>query len=220
LESKIRLLRTGIPLAEVPFQPRSWPTDGRWRFLQAGRLIEKKGFGTSLRAFAELRKRYPNATLTIAGEGPLRRELETLVQNLGLEEGVSFAGFLGQEDLRKLFYDSHIFLHPSETGADGNLEGVPNSILEAMASGLPVFATKHGGIPEAIENGLSGILVLERDAEALAGELSRALEQPELLRSLAENGAAAVARRFEQGAQVQRLESYYFEAMAPKKVSS
>ncbi|HEX3816976.1 MAG TPA: glycosyltransferase, partial [Chthoniobacterales bacterium] len=75
-ESKIRLHRTGIPLGEIAFRKRVWPNDGSWRFLQAGRLIEKKGLTTSLRAFARFRKQNPNATFTIAGEGPLLDELQ------------------------------------------------------------------------------------------------------------------------------------------------
>ncbi len=87
-------------------------------------------------------------------------------------------------------------------------------MLEAMASGLPVFATTHGGIPEAIEHGVSGVLVAEGDSDALARELLQATEQPELLSAIAERGAAAVAEKFEQSEQVRLLESYYFEAMA------
>src|SRR5439155_470909 len=76
--------------------------------------------------------------------------------------------------LRELLYESHVFLHPSETGPDGNQEGVPNSMLEAMASGLAVFATNHGGIPEAIGNGVSGMLGPERDQKSLARALLEA----------------------------------------------
>lgn len=141
---KIRLQRTGIPLDDIPARERLWPNDGAWRFLQAGRLIEKKGFVTSLRAFATFQGRNPAAVFTIAGEGPMRAELEELTRELGVQNRVCFAGFLSQERLRAAFYESHIFLHPSELGADGNQEGVPNSMLEAMASGLPVFATRHG----------------------------------------------------------------------------
>ena len=82
-------------------------------------------------------------------------------RELGVGDRVFFPGFVSQSELRELFYGSHIFLHPSERGADGNQEGVPNSMLEAMASRLPVLATEHGGIPEAIEHGQSGILVPE-----------------------------------------------------------
>jgi glycosyltransferase involved in cell wall biosynthesis len=130
-------------------------------------------------------KQHPNATLTIAGEGPLLAELQRVVGELGITDRISFTGFVSQEQLREIYYRSHIFVHPSQTGRDGNQEGVPNSILEAMATGLPVFATKHGGIPEAIENGVSGVLVPERDDEALARTLLNAAQDPGLLSRIA-----------------------------------
>ena len=212
-EQKIRIQRTGIPLHEFPFAPRTWPSDGEWRFVHAGRLIEKKGLRTSLRAFADFARAHPQAHFTIAGEGPLLGELQESTRNLGISNQVTFAGFASQQQLRELFYASHIFLHPSETGPDGNQEGVPNSMLEAMASGLPVFATNHGGIPEAIENGVSGVLVPERDAAALARQLSSLTAQPDVLSGIAARGAEQVAAKFEQRAQVAKLENYYFEAM-------
>ena len=175
---KIRIQRTGIPVDEIPFRARVWPSDGAWRFVQACRLIEKKGLKTSLLAFAKFAARYPQSTFTIAGEGPLRSELEAQARELGLGDKVSFPGFVSQAQLREFFYRSHIFLHPSERGADGNQEGVPNSMLEAMASGLPVFATEHGGIPEAIEHGKSGILVREGDHEALGACLAGGGREP------------------------------------------
>ena len=143
---KIRLQRTGIPLDEIPFQPRPAPIDGHWRLLQAGRLIAKKGIETSLRAFAQFAARYPKSLFAIAGEGPLQLSLEKLARDLGVASQVTFTGFLSQPQLRELFYRSHLFLHPSETGADGNQEGVPNAMLEAMASGLPVFATDRKSV--------------------------------------------------------------------------
>ena len=214
-EEQIRIHRAGIPLADTPFVTRTWPTQGDWRIVQAGRLIEKKGFATSLRAFAEFAARYPKATFTIAGDGPLQSELETQARELGIGDKVFFRGFLSQEDLRDLFYSSHIFLHPSETGQDGNQEGVPNSMLEAMASGLPVFATIHGGIPEAIESGRNGILVAEKDHEALAAKLFALTSAPQHLSEIAREGAMAIADKFEQHAQIRKLEDYYFEALLP-----
>ena len=149
---KIEVQRTGIPLAEFPFRQRVLPNNGEWHFVQAGRLIEKKGLPVTIRAFEVFVRQHLNATLTIAGEGPLLRELETLARELKIAERVSFTGFISQEQLREIYYRSHIFLHPSQTGRDGNQEGIPNSMLEAMVTGLPVFATEHGGIPEAIEH--------------------------------------------------------------------
>ncbi|HEX8680656.1 MAG TPA: glycosyltransferase [Chthoniobacterales bacterium] len=211
--AKIRMQRTGIPLHEVRFQPRTWPADGEWRFVQACRLVEKKGLPTSLRAFAEFARRYPRAQFAIAGEGPLLDPMRALAAELHIGDRVRFTGFISQAELRDSFYESHIFLHPSETGPDGNQEGVPNSMLEAMATGLPVFATSHGGIPEAIENGVSGVLVAERDHQALARELLRAADDAEILTQIARAGAHAVASKFEQGAQVRLLEDHYFEAI-------
>ena len=212
-EEKIRLQRTGIPLDEVAFQPRAWPTNGEWHFLQASRLIEKKGLATSLRAFAEFALKYPASRFTIAGDGPLLPALQESARNLGIADRMTFTGFVSQPQLRELFYRSHIFLHPSETAADGNREGVPNSMLEAMASGLPVFATTHGGIPEAIENGVSGVLVPERDAHALTHALLQTIADPARLSAIARAGAEAVAEKFEQRAQIAKLEDFYFEAM-------
>ena len=212
-EGKIRLHRAGIPLTEIPFRPRVWPKDGVWNFLQAGRLIEKKGFQTSLRAFAVFAAKNSGAILTIAGEGPLLLELRNLARELGLKERVRFVGFLSQAQLREQFYESHIFLHPSELGGDGNQEGVPNSMLEAMASGLPVFATNHGGIPEAITSEVSGVLVAERAHPALAAALLAWTDRPEALAQLARRGAAAVAEKFEQRAQARALEDCYQEAL-------
>ena len=222
-EDKIRIQRAGIPVSETPFVARDWPRDGRWRFVQAGRLIEKKGFGTSLRAFARFTARFPEATLTIAGEGPLQNELQALARELGIAEKVFFRGFISQKELRELFYSSHIFLHPSEMGADGNQEGVPNSMLEAMASGLPVFATIHGGIPEAVENDRSGILVAEKDDAALTTKLLELAEAPQRLSGLARSGAKKIAEEFDQQMQVGKLEEYYSEAVsskAPKNLRS
>ena len=212
--SKIEIVCTGIPLREFRFHPRTLPPNREWRFVQACRLIQKKGLPTSLRAFAAFAARYPQATFSIAGAGPLLEELQTLAHQLGVEKQVRFLGLLSQDELRELFFASHIFLHPSETGRDGNQEGVPNSMLEAMATGLPVFATTHGGIPEAIVNGVSGVLVPESDHEALGRALLQAVETPDLLASLARAGADAVAKSFDQTAQVRRLEEIYLETIS------
>jgi colanic acid/amylovoran biosynthesis glycosyltransferase len=206
---KIEIQRTGIPLADFPFRERSIPGDGQWRLLQAGRLIEKKGLKTTLRAFARFRKEFPAARLAIAGEGPQLEELQLLARELQIDDTVEFAGFVSQERLRELFYSSHIFLHPSETARDGNQEGVPNSMLEAMASGLPVFATRHGGIPEAIENKVSGILVNERDHRALGDALIDCAKDSARLVAMGRAASESVAKKFSQAVQTHWLEEIY-----------
>ena len=217
---KIRLNRTGIPLGKFPFVPRVWPTDGAWRLLQACRLIEKKGLTTTLRAFARFAQVHPQAILTIAGEGPDQPALQRLSIELGIAHKVQFSGILGQDDLRKYLNEAHLFLHPSEHGADGNQEGVPNSLLEAMATGLPVFATRHGGIPEAVESGVNGVLVAEKDHAALAEALLDAAANPERLTTMSAAAARRVAEEFSLNAQARKLEDYYQEAMEEAWISA
>ncbi len=209
---KIRLQRTGIPLDGFAPVVRVVPEAGRWRFFQACRLIPKKGLPVTLRAFARFAQAYPGSELVIAGEGPLLPELQAQAAELGV--AVRFTGFLSQEALREELHRAHAFLHPSETGADGNQEGVPNAMLEAMATGLPVFATHHGGIPEAVDDGTSGRLVAEGDAEALGAALLEVAASENLYQRLAQGAAQAVAERFDQRRQTAVLEACYAEAAA------
>jgi colanic acid/amylovoran biosynthesis glycosyltransferase len=208
---KIRLHRTGLPLGAIKFRPRHAPADGAWHCLQACRLIEKKGLATSLRAFAQFAEHQPKAVFTIAGEGPLRGALQQMAVELGIAEKVRFTGFVSQAELRALEQAAHIFLHPSEIGPDGNQEGVPNAMLEAMASGLPVLATQHGGIPEAVEQGVSGRLVAERDHQALAAELVSLAQDGGRYAAMSVAAAQRVAAEFELSAQTRRLEAIYDE---------
>jgi colanic acid/amylovoran biosynthesis glycosyltransferase len=211
--TKIRLHRTGIPLAEIPFGQRTPPADGAWRCVQACRLIAKKGLPSAIRAFAEFAQSFPKATFVIAGEGPQLAELQALAETLKIKDRVRFAGFLPQGELRALYAKSHLFLHPSELSVNGDQEGVPNAMLEAMASGLPVVATAHGGIPEAVEHGVSGLLSPERDPDALAQSLLILARDPQRYARMSAAAAARVAAEFDLEAQARALEGIYREAI-------
>ncbi len=207
---KLRLMRTVVP--DISFVPRHAPEDGAWKIVQAARLVRKKGLTTALRAFAEFAKSFPASTFTIAGEGPMEAELRHLTGELGLGDRVRFAGFLGQDALQDLFRESHLFFHPSET-ADGDVEGVPNALLEAMAGGLPVVATRHGGIPEVVRQGETGLLCAERDAPALAEALQELGTSPALFETLSKNASASVKEQFSAERQIAAVEGIYREAM-------
>ncbi len=211
---KLRLNRTGIPLDAFPFIERPPPADGAWRLVQACRLIEKKGLDDALHAFAAFRREFPRATFTIAGEGPLLAGLEKLRDELDLGGSVCFAGFLNGPKLGALYHESHFFIHPSRLTADQNQEGVPNAMLEAMATGLPVVATQHGGIPEAVHDGTTGLLVPERDRAGLAAALLTLARDPARWRAMSAAASADTAVQFEATAQVARLEAIYEEALA------
>ncbi len=209
--AKIRLNRTGIPLESFPFHEREYPEDGAWRVVQACRLIPKKGIPTAMLAFAELLRCHPKARFILAGEGPMEEQLRGYAAELGIERSVEFCGFLDQSALNRLYRDAHLFMHPSQLTADQNQEGIPNSMLEAMSTGLPVLATRHGGIPEAVTHGIEGILVGEKDHVALAAELLALTGDRERWRAMSRAASASVHANFEHSAQIARLESYYKE---------
>jgi glycosyltransferase involved in cell wall biosynthesis len=209
-EAKTRLMRTAVP--DLTFVEREPPGNGEWRIVQAARLVPKKGVSAALHAFAAFRRRHPGATFTIAGEGPLEKELRRTAAELGVGDQVQFAGFLPQRALQDLFFQSHVFLHPSET-AGGDVEGIPNAMLEAMATGLPVVSTRHGGIPEVIEDGWNGLLCGEGDVEGVTSALLRLAGNPSLYRALARQASDSVHRQFSRERQVAAIEEIYNDAL-------
>ena len=217
--NKIRLNRTGIPLTEFPPVERPAPQGGALHLVQTCRLIAKKGLRTALQAFADFRRDHPRATFSIVGEGPMREELRRLAAELGISEAVQFPGFLNQTQLNALYASAHLFLHPSELTENQDQEGIPNSMLEAMSTGLPVAATLHGGIPEAVRDGFSGFLVPERDPAALAAALRRFVQSPDTLQQLGRAASQSVRAEFEQSRAVAKLEACYDEAIQIGKPS-
>jgi colanic acid/amylovoran biosynthesis glycosyltransferase len=211
-EEKVRMNRTGIPLDLYPEIPREIPKDGAWHFVQACRLIEKKGLDDALHAFAQFSKVHPEARFTIAGEGPLRDATEALSKELGVGDKVRFAGFLKGAELSELYHQAHVFIHPSRMTSDQNQEGVPNSMLEAMATGLPVIATLHGGIPEAVRDGVTGFLSTERDRDGLYQSMMTLTRGESVWGTMGTAAAADVRKNFESKAQIANLEAAYDEA--------
>ncbi len=218
-ESKLRMNRTGIPLDQFPYVERESPRNGAWHFVQACRLIEKKGVDDALHAFAKFTAKFPKAHFTVAGDGPLRGELERLTGELALHEKVTFAGFLKGTELKELYHCAHVFIHPSRMTADHNQEGVPNSMLEAMATGLPVIATLHGGIPEAVRDGVSGILVTEHNRAALLDAMNTLATDEGCWSRMSLSAAREVRDKFESSAQIANLEAAYDEARAIRSVA-
>jgi colanic acid/amylovoran biosynthesis glycosyltransferase len=210
-QNKIRIQRTGIPSSEFSYRTRNYPDNGRFQLLQACRLIEKKGVEVTLKGYARFSQRWPQSRLVIAGDGPLRRPLEQLAQQLDIQNRVEFTGFLTKEELLKRYYESHLFIHPSEKTSSGDNEGIPNSLLEAMATGLCSIATRHGGIPEAIEHLRNGILVGERDDEGVYHWMDQLAENWPLATDLGRHAAETLSQEFDSEAQIRKLESTYLE---------
>jgi glycosyltransferase involved in cell wall biosynthesis len=141
------------------------------KFLQISNFVEKKGHKYTILAFQKFLKHYPNAKLILAGDGFLRESMQNLCQNLGINKYVQFVGLVNEKGVRDLFQEADVFLHHSVTSEEGDKEGIPTVIMEAMATGLPVISTYHSGIPELITNNINGFLVNERDVESYTNAL-------------------------------------------------
>lgn len=198
-----RLVELGAPRARVVTQhlgidPQAFrPRDGFTRrdsqevvALLVGRLVEKKGFAHAIRALA-LFDGDPPVRLRIVGDGPLRGTLERLAAELGVADRVAFLGWRTNAEVAAEMREADILVVPSVTADDGDIEGMPVVILEAMATGLPVIGSAHSGIPEVVADGRTGFVVAEGDAAGLAGALDR-LRDPELRRAFGEAARAAV----------------------------
>ena len=146
----------------------------------------------------------------------MKTEIGQTIAALGLRESVELRGFLSQPELSALYSQAHVFLHPSEMTADKNQEGVPNSMLEAMSTGLPVVATLHGGIPEAVD-AASGFLVGEKNDGALFAAMLAVTASAERWLAMGRAASESVGARFEHGAQVAALENCYDEALSLKQ---
>lgn len=172
---KIHVTRMGIEPEKFNFKPRD-AFHTPLRIVSVARLTEKKGLDVAVKASAILKQRGGRFQYTIIGNGDQDRMMRDFIAREEMDDCVTMPGFKPQEEIRQALNQADIFLLPSKTAADGDMEGIPVALMEAMAVGLPVVSTFHSGIPELIENDVSGWLVKEDDAEALAETLLKLSE--------------------------------------------
>ncbi len=188
--------------------------------LAVGRIIAKKAPMVTLEAFARVAVAYPGARLELVGDGDLRPEAEARMRRLGLGERVIFHGQENHDSVRRRMAAAAIFLQHSVTDAAGNAEGLPTSIQEAMASGAAVISTDHAGIPEAVENGVTGLLVAEHDVAGFAGALDALLADPARARALATAARQKAARDLDFRRLHARLEQLIRDACAVRGIAA
>jgi glycosyltransferase involved in cell wall biosynthesis len=161
-----------------------------------GRFVDKKAPAQTLKAFANVCKKHPSARLIMAGTGPLLADCRFMLQELGLLGKVNFVGAISHDEVKQLFSRASIFVQHSVTTNDGDSEGTPVSILEASASGLPVIATRHGGIPDVIIDGETGLLSDENDLETMSENLLKMFTEPETAIAMGRAGRLFVRGNF------------------------
>lgn len=207
--SKLLVHYIGVDLEQFRNLTSASPEGG---VLFVGRLVQKKGCETLIRAMQIVQQSAPQRELTIIGDGPLRPALESLSRELGVR--CSFAGSQPSLVVREHLSRARVFCAPSEQAADGDSEGLGIVFAEAQAMGVPVVSTLHGGIPEVVANGSTGILVPERQPRALAEALLLLLSNDDLWNNLRRNAPIHIQRSFDLVAQTAKLEQIYAELIS------
>jgi len=177
-----------------------------------GRMVPIKGHRNFLQAASEVLRSCSNVRFVLVGDGGLRREMEMECRQLGITEAVTFLGW--RRDLDKIYADLDLVVMSSLN------EGTPVSLIEAMAAGKAVIATKVGGIPDVVEDGTTGLLVPPKDPKALAGAILRLLNDDDLRRSLGERAGASVYPKYDVSRLVQEMKDFYLSLIPSSKSES
>ncbi len=216
-----RLIARGFPAAnlqthylgiDIPTEVALPPLGASKTVLFVGRLVEKKGLDVLIDAMAIVRATDPSLSLTVVGDGPLRADLKRRAAQAGVQ--ADFKGWLKPKDVQAVIRRALLLAVPSRTADDGDAEGLPTVIMEAMALGVPVIASRHAGIPEIISHGVTGLLIPENDAPALAEAIVAIHGDQSLAGGLRGEAYADVRARFDAERQSALLEQYLLDVIA------
>jgi glycosyltransferase involved in cell wall biosynthesis len=208
-EVPIEVIPYTTSLPDVTPVPGSAAQDGTGPVLFVGRLVERKGVAHLIEAIARLGPAEGGPRLEIVGDGPERPGLEALARQLDVANRVVFRGKVSPEELQASYARAAVCVLPSVLDARGDTEGLGVVLLEAMNHGTPVIASRIGGIPDIVEDGVSGLLVPPGDADALAAALRQVRDDPALARRLGEGGRRRLREQFSWPAIVQRWLDVY-----------
>ncbi len=213
-EDKVKVQHLGVEVDNIHFEPRQWHADEPLRVLIAASFREKKGIPYAIKALQIVAGAVP-IRLTIIGDAGSQQEktrIHAALERGGLIEHTRMLGFQTHKAMLREAYDHHLFLQPSVTARDGDTEGgAPVSIIEMLATGMPVVATSHCDIPEVVGPAFSHLLAPERDFAKLAECIQLLLDQPDSWSSLVLEGRRRVETEYHLLRQTERLTDYYKE---------
>lgn len=210
---KFRVVYHGVDLAL--FQPRGQESNAEPIILSVGRLVEQKGFDRLLRACAHLAQKGYQFQCQIIGDGPLCHDLKQLAQDLGLNGRVKFHGRIFQEQLVDYYSAADVFVLPCIPASDQDRDGIPNTLIEAMAMQVPVVSTCFSGIPELVVDGSTGLLVEPDDVLALAEAMAKLLEDPDCRRRMGQDGRQRVLQHFTVQGSASKLQGIFAALASP-----
>lgn len=195
LSDKISCIHHGLDLTR--HRPTPPISDGKPLVLSVGQLTERKGFVQLIRGCHHLKDQGYDFTCHIVGQGPQRRELEGLITQLSLEDTVALCGALPHEEVIEKYRQATLFVLPCIESSDGNMDGIPNVLTEAMAMERPVISTDISAIPELVEHRVNGLLIPSGDEAALVAAMVRLLDEPVLREELGRNGRQTIIDTFD-----------------------
>lgn len=221
------LVTMGAPPDKILYNPcgpadeffRVTPDYKARRLLAVGRFVGKKGPHFTIRAFAMAHEQHPDASLTMVGDGVLLAECRALVEELGVGDAVALIGAVSHGRVRELMSSSRCFLQHSVVDPSGDSEGTPVAVLEAQASGLPVVATRHGGIQDVVVHEQTGLLVEERDVKEMASCIVAMLDDSERCARLGASGRKRVHTHFSITHHIEKLDACLARARKGKRSS-
>jgi colanic acid/amylovoran biosynthesis glycosyltransferase len=210
--SKIYLTYNGVPLKAQ--QEASVLMKPPFQLLALGRFVGKKGYNFLLQSCKMLADSGVDFHLTLAGDGPKARGLRQLAHDLGISERVTFPGFVKYDEVAGLICAADLFIMPSVVDSSGDRDGIPTVIMESLLHRLPVIATDVSGIAEVIEDGVTGLLIPEKDAPAIASAVKRMIGDRSFALRTAENGKERVHQQFDQRANHQKVFDLYIKLLS------
>jgi glycosyltransferase involved in cell wall biosynthesis len=217
-ESKIEKWHLGVDLSNFEYRPAIESFDGdNVRCLHVGRLVEKKSPLDLVNAFKhaidivgdEIR-----LSLKMVGDGPLRADTEKAVRDLGLERHVTVLGSVPHHKVSDLLAESNLYTQHCRTASDGDQEGQGVSFVEASASGLPIIATRHNGLPDVIVDGETGYLVEEGDTEAMGKKIAQLAQAPDVWGRLGESGRKHIEENFDLKSQAPKMKDLFYRLVS------
>lgn len=219
----VRVIRHGVELDR--FKPRPRPTaevDARVADVQivtVGRLVAKKGFPDLLQALSRLRASGRHLKCQVYGDGPLLGALTELRDSLGLTDAVHFAGERSREAIISALHGADVFVLTPTVGDDGDRDGIPNVLVEAMACGLPVVSTSAGGIPELVTHGENGFLTAPGDVTGIEHHLATLLDDPELRQQMGEAARRTVESGYDVNSAAEQLHEIFLSEHSVRAAS-
>ena len=209
-DANVSLCYNALELERFPMHEPlpSPPTDSPLRIAAVGRLVPKKGFSDLIDAVARLRDLGVAVDLSIGGDGELRQSLQDHIDELGIGDVARLLGPLNQAEVRSLTKDSHVFVAPCIPAKDGNIDGLPTVVLEAMATGVPVIATAVTGLPEVVRNQETGVLIEPGDVDALVDALKSFAAGAHDVPQLVANARSLIESSFDSRQQAAQLSTW------------